>query len=34
MLKRWETKNYDIELVLKFFDSIDIDFDSSKTKSS
>jgi len=28
MLKKWKTKNYDIELVLKVFDSIDIDFDS------
>jgi len=28
MLKRWDTRNYDIELVLKVFDSIDIDFDS------
>jgi len=28
MLKRWDTRNYDIEFVLKIFDSIDIDFDS------
>ncbi len=28
MLKRWDTRNYDIELVLKVFDSINIDFDS------
>lgn len=28
MLKRWDTRNYEIELVLKVFDSIDIDFDS------
>jgi len=27
MLKRWDTRNYDIELVLKVFDFIDIDFD-------
>jgi hypothetical protein len=28
MLKRWDTRNYDIELVLKVFDTIDIDFNS------
>ncbi len=28
MLKRWDTRNYNIELVLKVFDSINIDFDS------
>ena len=28
MLKMWDTRNYDIEFVLKIFDSIDIDFDS------
>lgn len=29
MLKRWDTKNYDIELILTIFDSVDIDFDST-----
>jgi len=28
MLRRWDTRNYDIELILAVFDSVDIDFDS------
>jgi hypothetical protein len=34
MLKRWDTRNYDIELILAVFDSISINIESeySKTK--
>ncbi len=28
MLKRWDTRNYDIELILTIFDSISIDIES------
>jgi len=28
MLKRWDTRNYDIELILTIFDSIDVNIES------
>jgi len=28
MLKRWDTKNYDVELILTIFDSIDVNIES------
>ena len=28
MLKRWDTKNYDLELILTIFDSIDVNIES------
>ncbi len=31
MLKRWDTRNYDVELILTIFDSININIDSMNT---